>query len=997
MNFEDPFADDLQSLDAVMAQLAAEQDRRSRPPPPESGKSTLSTAIAGKSAAGLEGRTDRRDAVSIKSLGQQVQPIAAFATATRTPASTAVGKDEPVPWEMYDNPSTTARTHASATTSWGTSLVANVGGRDRHDAAAVGRGDGDDDSDKEDPLAFLERAPSLAAPVVEQSQATKPVGADAAFSPQRHMEDEGARGQAERRDLLSSLDAVGMELDQIYSTLDRLQIQADTELTGLETTIIEKQAELAIGEDRIASERRQYESYHQRCLKDITDRTTELLQRQVEEVTSMERERYEAQLRALTAEMADVKNRIDQLLQQRELLLQQHRYDEKGIFLALADEEEANEKKTAADGVVGTDAAAGPTSSTSSVETKMNAALRLLWRHHNERMESLASGVVRFLHQETMDVAREVRERHELAYLQDAVTRKEELGEFMQDFLRRYREFFQHRSEARSRKMAALRRGLQEATEQLRLRARQRLEKRTQEVAAQMDEAARQFEKLALESAARVRRKAAAVRESDDSVAKSQRADLESRCQMERAVTEKLQQSEMETLQQQLERMRRLGNDSTSEDDSGVLRKQVAEDMCTARAESITGQVRELESSVQQLLRQQLLSNRAHGDKGEGQLFLTDDEIFSRMAVQEKEAVVLSLFEEVQKRQNELSATRQRCGELREGIAFKMQEEVQTVRQQRLAQESRLASVELLRMAWEREQRELLQWGCDMIVTHGDSASTVSSTARTQLPAATTTMDLMSLIVGRNHAIMEERSKLRTKRRQLLHTIERERENVVAKQRETEVRWAQFCEQLVGLVAEEHAVSAQRFAAATEIAKMAATRELISHDKELFCRRREEMQEEVERLKGKLQATLTQRAEYDALQQKIALEQTALAQQQRQLAIQQSRLGRPAASAASAAAEEEEETRCPPAKQPPRSDRPLSPGEASLRRPVETLQEVTARDNIPVLREKPQWQQQGREARRNTLPPSMARQKTGRSFSHTSVFTEGIGEKASAV
>ncbi|PWU94352.1 hypothetical protein C3747_280g20 [Trypanosoma cruzi] len=156
-------------------------------------------------------------------------------------------------------------------------------------------------------------------------------------------------------------------------------------------------------------------------------------------------------------------------------------------------------------------------------------------------------------------------------------------------------------------------------------------------------------------------------------------------------------------------------------------------------------------------------------------------------------------------------------------------------------------------MAWEREQRELLQWGCDMIVTHGDSASTVSSTARTQLPAATTTMDLMSLIAGRNHAIMEERSKLRTRRRQLLHTIEKERENAVAKQRETEGRWAQFCEQLVGLVAEEHAVSAQRFAAATEIAKMAAMRELISHDKELFCRHREEMQEEVERLKGKLQ------------------------------------------------------------------------------------------------------------------------------------------------
>ncbi|RNF07784.1 hypothetical protein TraAM80_03158 [Trypanosoma rangeli] len=998
MNVDDPFADDLESFDTVMAELSAEQSRRSRPPPLPSGASKLSATTTNASGAFLEGRTGRRGVVSPKVLGRQVPPVSAFAAVTKTPAFTAAVNDEPMPWEVDETPPPAALTSATAPNLRGMPSVTFAGESGRRTAVVVAR----DDRAEEDPLAFLEMTPSSATEAVGQRQEANTVAAaETASPPQGHAEDEEMNWKAERRDLLSSLDAVAMELDQTNSMLDTLQTRADIELTELETKLIEKQTELTSSEDRIVCERREYGSYHQRRLKDISDRTTELLRSQQEEVTSMEKERYESQLRALTTETDDVKTRIAQLSQQRELLLQQHRYDERGIFIALADEEAINEDTNATDGAadasVDTSAEDSHTRSTrsdSGIEAKMSAALRLIWRHHNKRLESLSSGVVQVLHQETRDVAAEVRKRHEVAYLQDAIRRKEDLGNFMQEFLQRCREFFNRRAEMRSCSMAALRQDLRQATEQLRLRARQRLESRMREVEAKMEEAARRFDQLALESVECAQRKAAAVRESDESVARSQRADLDNRCQVERAVTKRLQEAEEETLQKQLERMRRGGIDKDNEGRSGEvwnsdgvgLQKRVAQDMCTARAESIASKVRELESSVQQLLHQQLLWNQAHCVEGEGHSFLTDEELFSRMAVHEKEATVVSLLDEMQKRQRELSATRQRCGELRESIAANMQEDVQTVRQQRLTQESYHANIDLLRMAWEREQRELLQWGHELMLTHGDSATQPGSTAaRTHLPTASMTTEMMERLAERNRAVMEERSKLRTRRSLLFQAMEKEHVDFVARQRETESCWAQMCEQLLGLAAEEEAVSARQEAVGVEIAKMAAMRELMNHDKELFHGRREEIQEEVELLKRELKATLAQKAEHNALQQQIAAEQTALAQKQQHLATEQSRLE---ATGVARLGEENKQRLHPAEKGPLRTGSPLSPGKTSLRSFIDVLQEVTDSDNILAARGKQQESQRLGREERSTLSHSIVPPSGGRHPSCRSSFAE---------
>ncbi|ESL11932.1 hypothetical protein TRSC58_00309 [Trypanosoma rangeli SC58] len=324
-----------------------------------------------------------------------------------------------------------------------------------------------------------------------------------------------------------------------------------------------------------------------------------------------------------------------------------------------------------------------------------------------------------------------------------------------------------------------------------------------------------------------------------------------------------------------------------------------------------------------------------------------------------------------------------------------MQEDVQTVRQQRLTQESYHANIELLRMAWEREQRELLQWGHEVMLAPGDSATQPGSTvARTHLPTASTTTEMMERLAERNRAVMEERSKLRARRGLFFHAMEKEHADFVARQRETESCWVQICEQLLDLAAEEETASARQAAVGVEIAKMAAMRELMNHDKELFRARLEEMQEEAERLKRELQATLTQNAEHDALQQQIVAEQTALARKQHDLAIEQSRLE--TTGVAKVGKEKKKQRLHPAEKEPMRTGRPLSPGKTSLRSFIDVLQEVTDTDNIIAQRGKPHESQRLGREERSTLSHSIVPPSGGRSPSRLSSFVEATGKTGSS-
>ncbi|KEG07482.1 hypothetical protein DQ04_09671010 [Trypanosoma grayi] len=1010
MNVDDPFADDLKSLDAVMAQLSSEQSRQSRPSP---GGVPLVPAATGTTAGSpltrMEGRRGRRDVPLPQESERrsQLPTTAAAAAAVRPSAVPTSVKDEPLPWEIDDDPPTAVRRRASAASRDAAPDPVAMG-RGRHATAAAAAAAAAEkrninnnvvDDEDDDPLAFLE------GPV----PTTRAAGPTAASAQQvtAQVENEESRRRAERRDLLSSMDAVDMELQQLQNSLDTLQIKADAELTELEAKVIEKQTELESRENGIDAEQKAYDTYHGRRLREVHDRTADLLQQQEKEMMVTEIERHELQLRILTAAVGEARVRIEQLQQQRNLLLQNHRFDDKGVLIALAEEEAAAAAAASADTNDDDDGdGGGRNNSSRAIEAKVEAALRILRRHHDERLESLTSGVVQFLHKETAAVACEVRERHQVTYLQDAVTRKEELGAFLQEFLLRYREFFQQRAESRARKTATVREGLRQATAQLRQHATERMQARVHEAAASADAAARRFQQVAAEAVTCARRTEAAVRESDDAAARGQRADLQHRSQVEQAVLEKLQRAELETLQHQLDRLRRSG-EAEGSSSTAALRQEVQQ-LCATKTNSVTATVRELERAVQELLRQQLANNKALCAEGEGHLFLTDEELATRMEVQEKEAIVTALLDEVQRRQVELVSTRQRCGELREQVAECLQQQVQTVREQRLAQESHLASVELARSAWEREQRELLQWGHEVLVTGEMNTAVIASagSGKSHIPAAAAAADAVQLLVERNHALMESRDTLRTQRHQLLHAMGNEHAGVAAERAKAEKCWLQLLERLLKLMEEQESMAARQVAVTTEIAKVEAARELLRHETELFCRRRDELQEEAAHLKKELQVTLERKNECATLQKRIATEQIALALEQQQLAVQHQQqqmqhytlqtavVAAPLPSALAVAADEEM-MMCTPEKQLLHFSPPQATESPASNRSVEKLQEETSSVNLlpskgkrPSRPRQPQPRGSRSRSRRNTLSPSDVDLGAVLSAEHGSTFMD---------
>ncbi|ORC86159.1 uncharacterized protein TM35_000301990 [Trypanosoma theileri] len=1006
MNVDNPFADDLSSLDALMAEFAAGKGSRSIGASPA--VPTLSTAtvtiptttnitntttntiptIAGAPFAGMEGRRGRRNVLPMKDSAQQQQQQQPFATrGTAMPKTTTVVEDEPMPWEIDDEPSPNTREQTPATARSALPKP-NPNMRVQQETVAVDDNNNSDD----DPLGFLEGPVSSrrTAATGERGNGDVITTADAntvSSSSLQNVKSEEEKRRAEYRDLLSSMDAVEMEITQMQNTLDTLQIKSDTELTEMETKIIEKQMEFAKQEENIMAEQEKYDAHHQRRIQEVRDRTADLLKQQEEVVGAAEKERYKAQLKSLTAEAEEKENIIEELLQQRELLLQNHRYDEKGIFIALEEEEEEKKEKEETIAAATDNNNDEENKSTgegsvvnglSSVERKMNAALRILRQHHNERLDSLTNGVVEFIHQETREVAQETRKKREVTYMQDILSRKEELAEFMQEFLQRYRDFFQYRAEEKIRNMTTVREGLQKATAQLRLCAKKRLETRVKDVATKLEESARRFEKLATESFEYVRRKAAAVSDSDETTAQSQRADLENRCQVEQAVLEKLQRAEVETLQEQLERLRRLSERDRSENITHEHDRVKA--LCIAKAESCTCVVRELESAVQQQTRQQMARNKALRVEGEGHLFLNNEELALRMAVQEKEAAVNTLLEDVRKHQQELFVTRQRCNELHAVILNKLQEEVQTVRQQRLAQESHFASVELLRTAWGREQQELLHWGLeipqidDISTTttnnNSDGGNTVNvESARAHIPIATAVVNTMDLIAERSHSLVEHRTQMREQWRHLHYLMEKEYNNVLAERRETELCWVHLVESLLQLLTEQEAAGAQECEVTQEIAKLEAAKELLNHDKELFCRRRAELEEDTIHLKKELEAILSERAKQTELHQKLAKEQNTLLQQQQRLNVESP--GLPYSLVTNNATDNVDNTNnavtVDDAERyvvsPPQHEKTAS--HCSVSR----LQDETGSDNVLPSSEK--QQQRRMEIRRPTLPPNV--------------------------
>ncbi|EAN79398.1 hypothetical protein, conserved [Trypanosoma brucei brucei TREU927] len=879
MNFDDLFADDLKSLEAVMAQMPKPLAKQPNPsvttPVP-----TLETSAAAASASfvGEENRVGRR-----AGRRQQGSEVASQSTA----GAKAVTK-ESLPWELDDDlPQTSATKREEDSLSflaptagrWQASPMSTTGAATRAEGgASLLSGVGNNDTlyiDDDDPLAFLE------GPVPSRRKPTTSTSSEARKAPKWGEEEgvvevnkEEARRRAEQRDLLASLDAVEIELREVQSKINLLQIKSDTELIELETAIIQKEMQLESGEVSLVAERQTLEEQNRKRIESLEENTIRLLRQQSDEITVATSEVYQGQLKSFATSIENTQERIKRMQQQRELLLQNHRFDEEGILVALTDEEDrmsassyANDSESEAGG--GTN-----------IEVKISAALRLFQQWNKERLASIAGSVVDYLHKETNEVAREVRHNHTLSYLQDATARKELLNTFFREMASTYLDFFNNRAQQRSKRTTEVRDGLRQATEKLRELAKQRMESRMNDISTKANEAARRFQKLTLEAIECADRKAAAVRASDDSVARSQYVEQQSRCGMELGCLEKLHSAELDTLRDQLGRLR----DSESKTSR---KKEEIKNICTSRADFVVASVRKLESSIREQLEGQKLWNKTLRSQAEGVMsLLMDDMLDLRMGIQEKEAVVLSLLDDTQRRQNELSGTRLRCGELREQISEKLQEAVQCARQHHVLQESRVASVELTRTAWEHEQRELLQWGFEELSVQeliGDFAATGigsdhAGVGQTQLPVASTNVCVLRNIANKGHTLATRLAALRSQRDNVYNAVEKERVRVTTARRGVDGRWVKLFEELLSLMSEQEKTMSQQLDAVLCIAKLEGAKSILRHDFELLQRRRGEVQELMKHLKRELGTVVERRSEFALLQKDLEQKQAILLQ-----------------------------------------------------------------------------------------------------------------------
>ncbi|KAG8346979.1 hypothetical protein ERJ75_001001200 [Trypanosoma vivax] len=887
MNFDDLFAGDLRSLETAMAEFSSLPQ-----------KSSISTAsppsatipMGSTSTDTVRPRQGRR-AVPVQHESLQ-QPVSI------RPSESSTGKDL-FPWEMPDDfPSSRPAVKGTSIPGDGRGAFAgrSTTGRRAVSPAPVSVAPFDtlnsnfhhDGDDYDDPLSFLEKKAPSTQPVQSQTTALAP---PSMYEPSffqvsggevRQMHDENALRKAEHRDLLSSLDAVDMELKELQDSINTLEIKRDTELTELETKIIVKETEVQTCVSAIEDKKRSFKTCHEQRMEEIRDSTMRLIERQEVEVSTTSREMHEAQLRSLITKVKEAESRIHSLQEQRELLLQHHRFDKRGILVALMDE--TGTESGISDGSVSAGSDTG--SSADGIQAKLDAAVRLLRQYNKQRLSAIAEGVLGHLHRETNAVAHEVREKHELAYLHDAAARQEALNNFFVEFILRYRDHFKERAEKKVEGLTTVRRGLHQATEKLRQHAKQRNASHMRDFLAKMGEITERYRKKEQESIECSQRKAHALLESDGTFARSQLAELQHRCEVEQGVLNKLQKSELDALKEQLEKLRGLAG-------GGLAKRQEIEEqvrmLCASKVESVCATVRELEGIIQQETLKQKARNRVVLSEANGwSLPVTGEALDAHMAVQEREAVLSTLLDDIRRKQDELANPRLRCENLREVIAAKLQEAVQVARQQQHTQESHVTSVNLVRTAWEREQRELLQWNREELqLQTADDMAANSVTSKTEsYTTVGAAVDALRLVVGKNRELLAGRAKHRLHQGQVRQAMEEERMRLATLRRAMDERWVRLVEQLLELMDEQERVTVKRLTMTEGIAKASAAREVFNHEVELFDRKREKMRNLADHLKCELQVSLEHKAQFVALQQEIKAKQIALAQRQRRLAVE---------------------------------------------------------------------------------------------------------------
>ncbi|CAD2219538.1 hypothetical protein ADEAN_000704600 [Angomonas deanei] len=594
----------------------------------------------------------------------------------------------------------------------------------------------------------------------------------------------------------------------------------------------------------------------------------------VEEINRTEREKYARQLKQLTDNYKATVDSLTSLRRQRALLIRENGLSEQGILLQLStamessikskkkekssdsEERSKSEQEYESDFLSASEGQEEEKEEEAEdeedktrevslepeeeVDAAFDAALQVILRYVDGRLTTVRDGVVDYVHDSTLEAAHEVQLERAKGWTEDAVQRKKELGAYVQEMMNNFLFFYRERGELKQKNITVLREGMRHTAELFREGAKERLASLLTEVTQKLTSASRAFESTVRENALLQERKAAATREGDYSVAEAQLSDIRRRCQTEANVRRTLFQSQMDTLRQQVEKIRHSGDLLSQEQSKSLMERSLQ-----------SGRAVEKVQTGLSLLQAKVEQHTNTLKKGNG-LDLVTHTAAEELAIrsQDLSRAIALLLEEASQKEGVLRRDRVRLQTAQEEFLHYLETGVvDALRDGRLMRQAEGARLDHLRLAWEKTHRHNLSmphvFEVEMpTAVPGGKAVTGCSTFTSPLEASLTA--LLEMLANTLKERDESHRQLRRTRDGQLNTYTKEVHRLCDQYRQLQKEWQRYGEQLEQLEEARGGLVTERVHCGEEAARIAITREVLEGKSRELDRRRRQLERQIQ-------------------------------------------------------------------------------------------------------------------------------------------------------
>jgi hypothetical protein len=553
-----------------------------------------------------------------------------------------------------------------------------------------------------------------AAPPLPLPQGTTPqnlANAAAAVASQNTAAAEAERKRRELRELYATLSALDAEQQRLEDRLDTRELREETELLTLETSVVGKKNELADKEEELTSKRAELASHTQERLAALSIRYAHEMDAQSAEVRALDGARFEKQLQQIHTQRTAAEEAVRVLREQAALALAIEPFSEKGVRVAVSEAVGAAATSTSPEHAAGDDGAEGRKGGGSVpyalLEAGLQKSVELLRAYCDQRMHHARESLVDYVHAETLEAAHSVRRKREQLWADDTFQHKALFGQYLTDMMQRYMVFYKERALLKQQNITALQEKLHSTATELRCCAAARLQKLLQDVTAKMALSTEHQTKSADEAKGRLQNQLSAVLEADRAMAVAQRKEVESRLLAEVQVQRQRFQAEERALQDQLQRLRQSNGTTAREGFQDLLDSLQASG--PSRMQSLDEDVAELKARVMAKLHESASSSSVLAPRAASSA--------THMHAEELTHVIRRALAEEAARQQSMTLSRQRCCELRSELLQKMQEAaVERLQHIRCAQRAHQSRIDAQRRTWEAAHRQNLAAACSLIL-----------------------------------------------------------------------------------------------------------------------------------------------------------------------------------------------------------------------------------------------------------------------------------------